>query len=517
MSESPDAPLIPESWHQNLIRSAQDYGVISMDLQGIVFAWNPGATRLFQYADTEMLRRSGDLIFTPEDLRRGTPDLERAAAREYGSTADERWHVRKDGTRFWASGRLIVVRDAGGVTRGLAKIVQDRTLEKATHDALRQSEDRSRLISRATNDIIWDWDLNTHRITWSDAASNHFGANADAFAATIERWKAHLHPDDRERVWRELEAAIADGANGWSARYKFLCASGYQEFFDRGTIARDDHGHAVRIVSSMLNVSNDRRAEHTLRETQARIERQNAELEARVAQRTRDLSAALNHLEEFSYSMSHDLKGPAHTIRGLLDVLRDDRPSPAESADLIQRLHRNAVTLCSLIEEMVNFSAIGLATAKLEPVELDPLLEQIIADLERREAGALRHIRVRSPLGTAVSDATLLRHALRNLVSNALKFVAPGALPQVSIFTERRGERIRLHVKDAGIGIEPRFHDQIFELFRRLHHPRMYPGYGAGLATVKRATEKIGGNVSFESEVGKGTTFTLDLPAPPEH
>lgn len=356
--------------------------------------------------------------------------------------------------------------------------------------------------------------FNTNEITWNDAAYTHFGLKADDFASSIDDWKARIHPDDRERVLHELEGAISSGSSGWSGRYQFRCKNGDQVFFDRGAIARDDQGHAIRIISSMLNVTNDRRAEHSLREAQERIERQNAELEARVTQRTRDLTAALNHLEEFSYSMSHDLKGPAHTIRGLLDVLRNENPSAAESADLIHRLHRNAATLCVLIEEMVNFSAIGLATAKLERVDLDALLRQIIGELQATEPEAGRHVQVRVPLGEALSDVTLLHHAVRNLVSNALKFVHPGVSPQVTVFTDRHGDRLRLHVKDAGIGIEPRFHDQIFELFRRLHHPRMYPGYGAGLATVKRATEKIGGAVSFQSVVGRGTTFTLDLPLP---
>ncbi len=485
-----------------------------MDLRGVIFAWSPGATKLFQYKESELLGHSADVIFTPEDIRKRAPDRERAAALKHGSSMDERWHVRKDGTLVWASGRLICVKDAAGVTQGLAKVVQDRTFEKATQDALRLSEERYRLVSRATNDIIWDWDLNTNEITWNDAAYTHFGMRTEDFASSIDDWKARIHPDDRERVVRELEAAISSGSSGWSGRYRFQCKKGYQLFFDRGAIARNEQGHAIRIISSMLNLTDDRRAEHSLREAQERIERQNAELEVRVAQRTRDLTAALNHLEEFSYSMSHDLKGPAHTIRGLLDVLRTDNPSLAESADLVHRLHRNADTLCILIEEMVNFSAIGLATAKLERVDLDALLRQIIGELQSTEPEAGHYIQVRGPLQEALSDVTLLHHAVRNLVSNALKFVHPGVPPQVTVFTERHGDRVRLHVKDAGIGIEPRFHDQIFELFRRLHHPRMYPGYGAGLATVKRATEKIGGTVSFQSVVGQGTTFTLDLPRP---
>ena len=514
-SDSAVTPPDP-SWFRDVVESAVDYAIISMDERGVIFAWSPGATRLFCYTEEEVLGRPAELIFTAADIRSGVAENERVVAIRDGSCLDERWHVRKDGTQVWASGKLIVVRSRSGRVRGLVKIIRDRTREKATHDALRQTEERYQLLGRATNDIVWDWDLLSNTLSWNEAVETHFGVSAKAFGENIEDWKMRLHPNDRDRVVQGLQAAINDGATTWSDRYEFLGKDGkYETFFDRGTIARDETGRPIRMIGSMLNITHDRRAENSLREAQARIERQNAELEARVEQRTRELTAAINHLEEFSYSMSHDLKGPAHTIRALVEILLDDQPSPTERGDILQRIHRNAVSLLRLINEMLRFSEIGLTTPRMERVDLDSLVDEVVAESLKPDNAAASRIEIRRPLHAVLADRKLLWPAVHHLVGNALKFVAPGEHARVSIWTEPARERVRLRVEDKGIGIEPRYRDQIFELFRRLHHPRSYPGYGVGLATVKRAVEKMSGTVSFSSVVGQGTVFTLDLPAPP--
>lgn len=460
--------------------------------------------------------RPAELIFTSEDIRNGIPEKERAVAFRDGTCLDERWHVRKDGSRIWASGKLIRLWDPAGQSRGLVKIVQDRTREKATHDALRQTEERYQLLSRATDDIIWDWDLLNNTLSRNEAVETHFGVSVQEFGPRIENWKKRQHPDVRDRVIRRLQAAIDDGATSWSDRYQFPCKDGYETFYDRGSISRDETGRPIRMIGSMLNITHDRRAENSLREAQAWIELQNAELEARVEQRTKELTAAINHLEEFSYSMSHDLKGPAHTIRALVEILRDDQPSREESDDILKRIHRNAVSLSLLIKEMLNFSEIGLTTPKIERVDLESLVLEVVGETQKKASATSGQVEVGRSLGFAWADRTLLWHAIHHLVGNALKFVPPGVQARVAIWTEPSDKCVRLYVRDNGIGIEPRFRDQIFELFRRLHHPRTYPGYGVGLATVKRAVEKMSGTVSFESVVSQGTVFALDLPAAPE-
>jgi signal transduction histidine kinase len=111
--------------------------------------------------------------------------------------------------------------------------------------------------------------------------------------------------------------------------------------------------------------------------------------------------------------------------------------------------------------------------------------------------------------------AVLLSQAITNLVSNAVKFVAPGTSPRVRLWSENRGERIRLWVEDNGIGIAPEHHPRLFKVFERLHGRDVYPGTGIGLAIVRRCAERIGGSAGFESDEGKGSRFWIDLcPAP---
>src|SRR5688572_6691777 len=110
-----------------LVDNVRDYAIFVVDPQGRVQTWNPGAERLLGYRDDEIIGRSADIFFTPEDLQAGVPQLEMRQALEAGRGDDDRWHVRKDGSRFWSGGVMTPLRDGGGTLRGFAKIMRDRT------------------------------------------------------------------------------------------------------------------------------------------------------------------------------------------------------------------------------------------------------------------------------------------------------------------------------------------------------------------------------------------------------
>jgi signal transduction histidine kinase len=163
-----------------------------------------------------------------------------------------------------------------------------------------------------------------------------------------------------------------------------------------------------------------------------------------------------------------------------------------------------------LIEDVLSYSKILRGEWPLEAVDLDKLTREILESypgFQLPEAS----IKVSSPLPKVVGNIGMLTQCISNLLGNAIKFVRPGLTPQVSIRAEPAGEFVRLWFEDNGIGINSENCDRVFELFQRLHLPEEFAGTGMGLAIVRKATERMGGQVGVESERGRGSKFWLQL------
>ncbi len=155
-----------------------------------------------------------------------------------------------------------------------------------------------------------------------------------------------------------------------------------------------------------------------------------------------------------------------------------------------------------------------LAPRQLVPVELDRLISSIIAecpDMQPERA----EINIRAPLDPVLAHEPSLSQAITNLLANAIKFVPPGAMPKVQVWTERAHGSVRLWVADNGIGINPKYHRMLFRVFERAHDSPQYEGTGIGLAIVRKAVEKMGGKVGLVSDGVSGSSFWLELPPTP--
>ncbi len=507
------SPQSDPNWFRRMVNSAGGHAILSLDLEGKIVTWNPGARRIFGHEEADVAGVGGEVIFTPDDIRHGVPEREMRVAAEQGMAVDERWHVRRDGTIFWASGLMVRIDDDAGAIIGYCKIVQDRTREKEVQGRLLEAEERYRLLQEATNDVLWEWRIDTDEMMWSSAARTHFGVGREELGRTLEEWYRHVSRTEVERVRRGLAEAIESGANTWSDRYQ-VCVGGRRvSVFDRGFISRDVTGRPLRVVGSMLNVTADMRAEHLLRESQARLEMAKAELERRVAERTAWLTAALSDMEAFSYSMSHDLKAPANLIRGLAEVLLNEDCDDEERQDLARRIHRISGNMTGLINAMLAYSRIGrsppghgqadLPTAV--SVALDENAVEVEATEARVDVSDLPAVIVRAP-------PDVFRQMISHLLSNALKFSIPMRRPEVIIRAAVIGDGVKVSVRDNGIGVEPRYRDRLFKLFERLHVSPEIPGHGIGLASVRRMAEHYGGEVGFESTPGHGSLFWFTLP-----
>jgi signal transduction histidine kinase len=245
------------------------------------------------------------------------------------------------------------------------------------------------------------------------------------------------------------------------------------------------------------------------------------ELQARVEilLRTRQLSQELKlrneELESFFHAMTHDVRAPLRAIKGFAQLLQE------EEADLLrvqgrhdlERIQSAAAQMQEIVDGVIEFARVERAERQLQPVALDQLVQQCLQHLEQEVEQHQAMVVVDGELPLVQGNVVLLLLALTNLVSNALKFVAPGVRPMVTIRAATTRQVCRLEIEDNGIGIAPEDHSRLFRPFVQLHGVEVYEGVGLGLATVRKAVELMGGRIGIISRIGQGSVFWLELRA----
>ncbi len=237
-------------------------------------------------------------------------------------------------------------------------------------------------------------------------------------------------------------------------------------------------------------------------------------LEKRVQDRTMELQESKGEMEAFTYSVAHDLRTPLRAMHQFAQILLEDyrsKPLDAEGRQCLQRIIAASGKMDLLVQDLLSYSRLTRETLPMEDLDPKPVIDDLLSDLAPliKARGAV--VKVQGRFGPVRSNRPMLFQSLTNLVSNALKFVAPGVQPEVLIRGERRDGFLRIWVEDNGIGIDPAHHERIFRVFERLHGGEAYPGTGIGLAIVRKAMEHMNGRVGVESEPGKGSRFYVDL------
>jgi PAS domain S-box-containing protein len=259
----------------------------------------------------------------------------------------------------------------------------------------------------------------------------------------------------------------------------------------------------------LRDVTERKQVELVLRENEA-------ELEARVQKRTDELRETNDQLAAFSYSVAHDLRAPIRAIRGYLDVMLEEMKSVTSPLALQcgERITGATVRMDRLISELLSYGRLGKAALPLEVVPVRKVVEEALRQLEAElhERGACVTLEIDATLPPVRAHPPSLTLVFTNLVSNAVKFVAADATPEVVVGGERFDGHVRVWVEDNGIGIAPEYHERIFGVFEQLHRRDQYPGTGVGLAMVKRAMERMDGRVGVESTPGRGSRFWLEIP-----
>jgi signal transduction histidine kinase len=239
----------------------------------------------------------------------------------------------------------------------------------------------------------------------------------------------------------------------------------------------------------------------------------NRSLEQRVQERTASLQQMVNQMEEFSYSVSHDLRSPVRAMHGYAQAALEDYGERLDNRgrDYLERIIRGSSRMQRLIHDVLTYSRLARSEIEIRSVSLSKLLPEVIqqyAELQPPRAEVI----IRDPLLAVMGHEPSLTQAISNLLSNAVKFVSLGTTPRVVVRTEPRADKVRVWIEDNGIGIKPEHQSRLFGMFERVHQDKRYEGTGIGLAIVRKALEKMGGRIGLESDGLTGSSFWFELP-----
>jgi PAS domain S-box-containing protein len=372
--------------------------------------------------------------------------------------------------------------------------------------ALRQSEERFRLASRAVAGIVYDWNVQTGEVYRSEGLYQLIGVRPEDAPQTRDWWSERIHPDDYARI-KPMWLSMLPDDDCYDFEYRFRHEDGHWvDLWDRGYLIRHEKGELLRIVGSSTDISERKRVEEE-RQRILQLEK-TARAEAEAANRIKD---------EFLAVLSHELRSPLNPILGWAQLLQSREFDKVTFQKAISTIERNARLQAQLIEDLLDVSRIlqGKLSLNMFPVNL---LFTIEAALETVWLAAeAKNIHIQTTLDKAceqvLGDSARLQQVIWNLVSNAVKFTPEGG--KVDVQLECIDSYAQIIVTDTGKGINPDFLPYVFDYFRQADSTttRKFGGLGLGLAIVHHLVELHGGTVWGNSPgEGQGATFTVKLP-----
>ncbi|MCF2446693.1 PAS domain S-box protein [Dyadobacter sp. CY345] len=478
-----------EQRQRAILESAKDYAIITLDTDRSIRSWNAGAEKMMGYSEDEIIGLSVDIFFVPEDRAKGAPEHEVQTALDTGRAQNERWHMRKNGSRFYGSGvTTALVNDSGDVI-GVLKVMRNLTAQKNAEQALQKSQERLQLALQ----------IPTVGVLFFDEAGTFTGAN-EAFLA-ISGFSAEAVETRQintsemtipEWMPRTLQALKELRSIGRSTPYEKQLqrpdGSRWWGLFAGTRLSQREY------VEFVLDITHRKQAEEALWE----------------ADRRKD---------EFLALLAHELRNPMATLSNTLMILEltggQQEILPLETA--LAMMRREMVQLVRLVDDLMDVSRInqGKIVLKLETLNLKRLVEEAllatrpVIDNARR---TLLSTLTDAPL-LLEGDATRLTQVVRNLLTNATKFTHEGG--QIWIDLAQEGDMALLRVRDDGIGIPSDQLEHIFGLFAQVDasRTRSQGGLGLGLTLVREFIEKHGGRVEARSEgTNMGSEFIIQLP-----
>jgi len=479
------------------------FGMCLTALDGRYLKVNAALSQMLGYSEQELLAGAWQKLTHPADLERSRQAVERFTRGLATSVEFEKRYVHKSGKTIWVRLKISAVKNAAGATSYFITHVEDITARRRAERALQESEEKYRSLIAHIPDVVWVADAAGRVAFISPNVERLIGLSA---GEVYQRGACGLfeliHPDDAQKATEAFQALFSRG-QPYDVEFRVRARCGDWVWVHDRAMATYERGGACYASGLRSDISERRRAEAALRERDA----------AEQANRTK--SAFLAH-------MSHELRTPLNAIIGYSQMLREDSIGPGQPEVLadLEKIERSGQILLGIINDVLDLSKIeaGRVEVKLQNVDVASVLKDVFTTVEplAHEQGNLVSLDCPEDARWAYADLPKLRQSLLNLVNNACKFTQNG---RVSVAVRRlrsgNGDWTEVRVSDTGIGIRPEHLGKLFEPFSQVDGSatRKYNGTGLGLAISKRFCQLMGGDIAVESAHGRGSCFSLRVPA----
>lgn len=500
--------------------------LICDDAQCRMIRCNPAGNRIFSSHcgdnvsySAAMPERAVDYKVFDADGRELQPDelvMQRAASLGQAIRAAEYRLDFRDGRQVWLYGHATPLYYHDGAVRGVVAVFSDITERKQAEQQIRASEIRF----HSTFDQMAVGLAHVSQEGLLQRVNAKFAAITGYDRQTLERmsFQEITHPDDLQADLDYVAKLLAGSISGYTMEKRYIRKDGTAIWCNLTvSLVRTAAGEPDYFVSVVEDIQARKEAEAALAEERDARHRL---LATQVAERTTELAhsneALLRsnmELSNFAHVAAHDLQTPLRSIAGFAQLLQSSAGGKlaGEELEWLKLIVGNTRRLQELIHRLLAYSRLDAQARAYEETDLQELLNQVISALNGpiKESGAIVSC---SGLPTLAVDRTQVAQLFQNLIENALKYRSDKPLC-LSISSRRQGGEWIFSVADNGIGIDPKHHRRIFEIFRRLHSYAEIPGTGIGLAICQRIVSRHGGHMWVESEKGKGSIFRFSLPA----
>ncbi len=477
--EDQRAARIAEEYFQIFSERVKDYAFITFDRESLISSWSRGAELIFGYLEEEILGQPGSVIFTPEDRANGEADNELSMACRNGCSEDERWHLRRNGTRFWGSGILTAHRDSGGALQGYSKVMRDQTSRKLMQERLEQSEERFRLFSENVLDYaLIPVDTEGNVSGWNSGAERTFGYTVEEILGRPAA--VFFTPEDRaqQASEKDLRRAVEEG---YAEDSRWMIRRDSSRFWARWTTTpMYDAGGNLRGFAKVLRDETERK-------------------------RTQDLiESSLQQKELLLREIHHRVKNNLNVITSLLSLQASQLEDPKLQA-VLDELQDRVRAIATLHETLYG-------SRDLANIEFGAYMQQLLGQLFGFHAVDHERIHIRTEADDVVlsiEQALPLGLVVNELVSNSLKHAFPGGRAgtihikfrylarTAGYHKEQNGGWYALSVEDDGVGIA--------------NAGGIWQGKSMGLRLVELLSNQLHGQLTLKT--GSTTCFCLEFPS----